>query len=580
MKVSNVPAHASGSPSRKRPALDRVENGVSARADVLVLGGGPSGCWAAITAAEAGASVVLVDKGYCGTSGATASAGTGVWYIEPETEARERAIQSRETKGGWLVDRRWMHRVLDQTFANMNRLSDWGYPFALDADGKQVRKGVQGPEYMRRMRKQVTRSKVRILDQSPALELLRSHDGEIVGARGVRRQEGDAWTVHAGAVVIATGGNAFQSGGLGCDVLTGDGYLMSAEAGAEFSGMEFSNSYAISPAFGTVTKTAFYKFATFYTDDGVLEGAGGHSRSPIARALLRGPVYAQLDQAPPEIEASLRAAQPNFFLPFDRVGINPFTQRFPVTLRLEGTVRGTGGMRLTDNHCATTVPGLYAAGDAATRELICGAFTGGGSHNSAWAMSSGCFAGEGAARYALAKAGGAPDPGERTGGAGLRPASGVDDNLDADEIKALVQAEVFPYDKNYFRTESALNASLKGLDDLWSRVAQGLRGGDGYPPYGEQSATALFQAREAAAMVATARWMFTAARERTETRGMAKRIDHPTLDPGQQHRRTVGGLDAVWSGLDPEAPYSIHSLTGAEAATAQDIAARFDATGH
>ena len=28
-------------------------------------------------------------------------------------------------------------------------------------------------------------------------------------------------------------------------------------------------------------------------------------------------------------------------------------------------------------------------GDAATRELICGGFTGGGSHNAAWAMSSG-----------------------------------------------------------------------------------------------------------------------------------------------------------------------------------------------
>src|SRR5205814_785020 len=50
--------------------------------------------------------------------------------------------------------------------------------------------------------------------------------------------------------------------------------------------------------------------------------------------------------------------------------------------------------------CATTVPGLYAAGDAATRELICGGFTGGGSHNAAWAMSSGTFAGQGAADYA------------------------------------------------------------------------------------------------------------------------------------------------------------------------------------
>ncbi|MFD0533054.1 hypothetical protein ACFQY7_03980 [Actinomadura luteofluorescens] len=81
--------------------------------------------------------------------------------------------------------------------------------------------------------------------------------------------------VRAGAVVLATGGCAFLSKALGCDVNTGDGALFAAEAGAELSGMEFSNAYAIAPAFTSVTKTAFYSFATFYHADGtVLEGAG------------------------------------------------------------------------------------------------------------------------------------------------------------------------------------------------------------------------------------------------------------------------------------------------------------------
>lgn len=48
------------------------------RTDVLVVGGGPAATWAAVKAAESGADVVLADKGYCGTSGATASAGTGI----------------------------------------------------------------------------------------------------------------------------------------------------------------------------------------------------------------------------------------------------------------------------------------------------------------------------------------------------------------------------------------------------------------------------------------------------------------------------------------------------------------------
>lgn len=74
--------------------------------------------------------------------------------------------------------------------------------------------------------------------------------------------------------------------------------------------------------------------------------------------------------------------------------------RSPALLVAEATVRGTGGIRITADDCATTVPGLYAAGDAAARELICGGFTGGGSHNAAWAMSSGSWAGVGAARFA------------------------------------------------------------------------------------------------------------------------------------------------------------------------------------
>ena len=42
-----------------------------------------------------------------------------------------------------------------------------------------MRRSLDGPEYMRRMRKQVVRSRVRILDHSPALELLRDADGAV-----------------------------------------------------------------------------------------------------------------------------------------------------------------------------------------------------------------------------------------------------------------------------------------------------------------------------------------------------------------------------------------------------------------
>ncbi|WP_371497080.1 FAD-binding protein [Kitasatospora sp. NBC_00374] len=509
-------------------------------ADVLVVGGGPAATWAALEAARAGADVLLVDKGYCGTSGATAAGGTGVWYVAPDPQAREAAMASREALGGHLADRGWMGRVLERTYAAMNELAETGgYPFPTGPDGRQLRNGLQGPEYMRRMRIRVRRAGVRILDQSPVTELLTAADGSVAGAAGYRRQAGHPYRVRAGAVVLATGGCAFLSKALGTDTDTGDGALYAAEVGAELSGMEFSNAYGIAPEHTSVTKTAFYSFATFYRADGdVLEGAASQGgRSVIARELLTGKVYCRLDRADAAARQAMRLAQPNFFLTFDRLGIDPFTERFAVTLLAEGTVRGTGGIRIAGEDCRTTVPGLYAAGDAATRELICGGFTGGGSHNAAWAMSSGSWAGRGAAGYASRLGSRRHTRRVRpAGGAGLRPTGGSSE-LSYREVVAAVQGEVLPYEKNYLRHGQVLTEALTVLDGTWQRLRSGL--------YGTGRDT--IRARQAAALAANARWMYRSALARTESRGMARRADFPEQDPAQHHRIATGGLDEVWT---------------------------------
>ncbi|MBW4528949.1 MAG: FAD-binding protein [Phormidium tanganyikae FI6-MK23] len=504
--------------------------------DVLVIGGGLSGTWVAWGAASQGAKVVLVDKGYCGTSGSSAPAGNGVWYVKPDRELREQAMSSREAIGGFLSNRGWMQRVLDQTFENINLVAEWGYPFPVDENGDPQCQSIQGPEYMRLMRKQIRRSGVEILDHSPALELLVDAEGRVSGAAGIQRQTGERWIVKAGAVVIATGGCAFLSKALGCNVLTGDGYLMAAEAGADLSGMEFSNAYGLSPAFSSVTKGRFYSWANFYTEDGTLiEGAGSHrGRSVIAKNLLERPVYARLDQAgiTEEVKAWMRKAQPNFFLPFNRMGIDPFNDLFPITLRLEGTVRGTGGLRIRDNTCATSVLGLYASGDAATRQLICGGFTGGGSHNAAWAISSGRWAGEAAADYSRSLGNKHQRSLSSLGEAGLRGEG--QQSFRPEEAIAATQAEVFPYDRNFFRTESGLTDSLDRLDSVWKEIRNSAPGSD------------LLRSREAASMAATARWMYRSGLYRTESRGMHKRTDYAEQDPNQQHHLISGGLDQVW----------------------------------
>ncbi|WP_437878097.1 FAD-dependent oxidoreductase [Sorangium sp. So ce513] len=511
-------------------------------ADVLVIGGGPAGAWAALGAAASGArSVVLVDKGYCGTSGATAPANTGAWYVTPEGNARERAIEARFARSGGLAHREWMARVLDVTWEQINQLAAWGYPFPLDDSGLQYRANLRGPDYMYFLRRQLRRAGVRILDHSPALELLVS-DGVVAGAQGYSRQANAPWRARAGAVVLASGGCAFLSKALGCDVNTGDGYLMAAEVGAELSGMEFSAQYGISPAYASVTKGLPYFWATFTAASGEEIDTRGNRMLALARALRRGPVYAVLDRAGPEVQRWLRDGQPNCFLPHDRLGIDPFKQRFRITLRAEGTVRGSGGIRVVDEACATSVPGLYAAGDAASRELIVGASSGGGSPNAAWAISSGTWAGHAAARFAERLGDrAAARPVRAAGTVGLRP-GGTAGGLDAREIIALVQDEVLPLDKNLFRRGDRLEASLARLDGAFRDARAHLRA----------AGVDQIRAREAAALLATARYCYRSALARAESRGLHQRTDLPDTDPGQAHCLISGGLSSIW--VEPRRP--------------------------
>ena len=511
--------------------------------DVLVVGGGPAGAWAALRGRGAGADVVLVDKGYCGTSGATAAAGTGVWYVQPDPAAREAAMASREALGGYLADRRWMARVLDETYAGMNELADRGrYPFPVDDDGQpDPQRGLQGPEYMRRMR--VLRSAAPASGSSTtprSSSCSSTPTARSPGRPGSAGRPASDYRVRAGAVVLATGGCAFRPA------------ARSAPTSTPATGRCARPRWARScPAWSSPTPTPSRPRAPRSprppsTARHLLprrrQRARGRRqpRRPLGHrpdAAAPSRCSARLDQAEPEPSGrAMRRGQPNFFLAFDRLGHRPLHRPVPDHAARRGHRARHRRHPDRRDDCATDVPGLYAAGDAATRELICGGFTGGGSHNAAWAISSGSWAGAGGGpvRASLgAPAGRRPGPGRRRRAAADRPASSSAHR----EVVARGAGRGAPYDKNYLRHGDGLAPRWARCDDLWTRgCARASADGE-----------VACRAREAAAMTAHARWMYTAALARDREPRDAQARRPPGQDPAQQHRLIVGGLDEIWT---------------------------------
>jgi succinate dehydrogenase/fumarate reductase flavoprotein subunit len=230
------------------------------------------------------------------------------------------------------------------------------------------------------------------------------------------------------------------------------------------------------------------------------------------------------------------------YLPYKKADIDPYTERVPVTLVLEGTVRGTGGIRLIDDSCGTKVPGLYAAGDAASREFLAGLASGGGGPNAAWAISTGQWAGVGAATFARSLGAHANERIARpVGQAGLRsPTVGgtpSPSSFDSEAIVRAVQDELFPLDKNYFRSKQGLLDSLSKLEQLWEQVQANPK---------QDTVRDVEFSRRAASLTAVARWAYFSALHRKETRSEHIRVDYPETDPNQLYYQATGGLEKLW----------------------------------
>jgi succinate dehydrogenase/fumarate reductase flavoprotein subunit len=223
--------------------------------DVVVLGGGAAGVWAAYHASRAGARVALLSKGLVGRGGSTVSSG-GRIAVSGETlhdelgldgdkkDTRARFLHNIEQAGSGLGDPALARALVDGVGAELKQLATAGLKFPITAGGTGRGPGssvrVPGPELQRTLNQLAVQAGVRFWEDFQAASLLQDDDGRVVGVAGVDRRRGTVEAAPAKAVVIATGGAT--SNWLQRDTpeeLAGEGQAMALRAGASLIDMEF-----------------------------------------------------------------------------------------------------------------------------------------------------------------------------------------------------------------------------------------------------------------------------------------------------------------------------------------------------
>ena len=216
--------------------------------DVLVVGGGMAGMFAAIKARERGFDITLVDKGYVSQSGGAAFAGGYYNVFNPEWgHDLDAWVEQVSKTGEYVNNREWTEIVLKDSYDRYQDLISWGVEFVKEKDGKLYfkRRGVLKTmmmwrgKYMPVVRKQTLKVGVNIMNKIMVVDLLKQ-DGKVVGAIGFHTTSGDLYIFKAKATVITTGNNSFKTGPAPIHYWTSDGDAMGYRAGLEITGKEFS----------------------------------------------------------------------------------------------------------------------------------------------------------------------------------------------------------------------------------------------------------------------------------------------------------------------------------------------------
>jgi succinate dehydrogenase/fumarate reductase flavoprotein subunit len=232
--------------------------------DVLVIGAGGAGMYAAIAAARAGAArVLLVDKSLIGRGGATVMAQmTVAAALGAECPDDWRAhLDDTRAAGRLLCNEDLAALLCREAPARIGEMAEWRVGWARRADGRIAQVTAPGhsrprccyvdflntgPAVAATLRRQVGRlGAVRRISNLAVTDIV-TEDAAAVGAVALDTASGQPVTIAAKAVVIAAGGltRIFRRNSASAN-MTGDGYALALAAGAELVDMEFVQFFPI-----------------------------------------------------------------------------------------------------------------------------------------------------------------------------------------------------------------------------------------------------------------------------------------------------------------------------------------------
>ncbi|RSL15989.1 L-aspartate oxidase [Edaphobacter aggregans] len=352
--------------------------------DFLVIGAGIAGLSAAIRLANAGRVLVVTKEELAESNTAYAQGGIAVAMGGEEDIALH--LEDTIAAGDGLVNREAASVLVEQGPQRVDELLQWGTAF--DRENGELMLTMEGAHSRSRILhangdatgKEIAVSLLRHARQIKSIELMEwatsidliLENGRAVGAT-LLDGEGGLIVIRARAVLLASGGaGQVYSDTTNPAVATGDGIAMAYRAGAQVSDMEF---YQFHPtAFAAPGAPRFLLSEALRGEGAYLVNAAGERfmqryhpllelapRDVVARAITRegmdGPVYLDMRH----VKKDLHTRFP---------GISKFLAKYHLELGRDLIpVRPAahylmGGIR-TDVHGRTSLPGLYAAGEAA-----------------------------------------------------------------------------------------------------------------------------------------------------------------------------------------------------------------------